>query len=81
MDPNEPVTIFAGDPIEARLVHGHLKGHGISAHVIDENIALLMPGYAAPGGAGAVKILVARKDVDAAIEILEASPPGEEESG
>lgn len=69
-DPN-PVVVFSGDDIEARLVWSRLEGHGINAKLMNQNIGSLAPWQSAPGGAGAVQVVVASRDLEKARDVLE----------
>jgi hypothetical protein len=63
-------TVFAGSSIEASLVRNFLEGEGVSALLADEFIGATAPHLAAGGGAGAVKVQVARTDAARARELL-----------
>ena len=65
------VEIFAGTAIEANIVKSLLENADIEAFLKDEFIGTLLPWYAAPGGAGAVKIFVSNIDYENAIEVVE----------
>jgi hypothetical protein len=72
MAKNELVVVFSGVLTEAGLYKGLLESHGISAHLIDPIMGGLAPYMVAPGGVGAVKLQVARKDAKEAQAILAA---------
>jgi hypothetical protein len=67
----EPVIVFAGDDIEARLVWSRLGGYGIEAELVDQHIGSLAPWHVTGGGAGAVKVVVAAVDLEKARDVLE----------
>ena len=57
---------------EANRIKIELENNGISAFLKDELIGgSIAPWHAAPGGAGAVKVIVAEKDRAEAIKIIQ----------
>ncbi len=67
MDSNEqirPVEVFCGTLLEAEMVKNFLARAGIKAYLNDEFIGVLAPWYTAPGGAGAVKVVVSSVDYE-----------------
>jgi hypothetical protein len=69
---NTPVTVFNGNMFEADRIKIELENNGISAYLKDELIGgSIAPWHAAPGGAGAVKVMVAEKDMAEAIKIIQ----------
>jgi Putative prokaryotic signal transducing protein len=73
MSQGEWVIVFAGSPVEADLVKGLLEANGLTAMVRDRYIGTLAPWYVAPGGAGALKVLVRRPEEEAARQVLQAA--------
>jgi hypothetical protein len=70
-DPDNPVIVYAGNPIEAELVRHELESNDIPAFLRDQNIGTIAPWHVAPGGAGAVKVTVAQRDMDRAMDIIQ----------
>ena len=67
---NKMVEIFAGTAMEANIVQSLLENAEIESFLKDEFIGTLFPWYAAPGGAGAVKIFVSNTDAEKEIEVV-----------
>lgn len=67
---NGPVEIFAGTPWQAEMVKNLLENEGINAYIKDEILGTLNPWWAAPGGAGGVKVTVSGLDVVKALRIV-----------
>ena len=63
-------VVYSGSIVQADLLKCLLEGAGIQAVLEDEYIGMTAP-YVFPGGAGAVKVLVARSDMDQARSIVE----------
>ena len=63
--------VYSGSIVEVDLLKGLLEGEGINALLQDEFIGTIAPYAAAAGGAGAIKVLVARADLDRAEAIIE----------
>jgi Putative prokaryotic signal transducing protein len=61
---------YSGTIVQADLLKCLLEGAGIHAVLEDEYIGMIAP-YVSPGGAGAVKVLVANSDMDQARSIVE----------
>jgi len=64
------IIVFAGNISQADLVKHILEAHGIKAFLKDESLGTIAPWYAAPGGAGAVKVQVAESDVENALILI-----------
>lgn len=62
----ELVVVYAGNTIDAGFVKSLLEGSGIEAFLRDEFMGILAPWYVTAAGAGAVKVMVARRDLDRA---------------
>lgn len=67
----ETVRVYAGNATEAHIIKGLLEDSGITAFLKDEIIGTIAPFYVSPGGVGAVKIIVAKKDVERAKNIIQ----------
>jgi hypothetical protein len=68
---NDLIEIFAGSSIEAEIVNSMLKDHEVRTFLQDENMGTIAPWQVSAGGAGAVKIIINRKDYKAARQIIE----------
>jgi hypothetical protein len=66
-----PVEVFAGTVLQAAMVKSLLENADIEAFLKDEFMGTLNPWYAAPGGAGAVKVLVAAMHCKRAEKVVE----------
>lgn len=71
MSNEEPVVVFAGSALDARLKQSLLEANGIMSILLDENVGELAPWKAAPGGVGAVKVAVRHADVARAQALLD----------
>jgi hypothetical protein len=65
-----PVVVFEGNDWEAAMVKSLLADAGIEAFTRDEKMGVLAPWNVAPGGAGAVKIIVSSADLERAKEVV-----------
>ena len=70
-DNNAPVEVFSGTIVEAEIVKSLLENAEIETFLNDELIGTLAPWNAAPGGLGAVKIVVSTLDYDKAMVVVE----------
>lgn len=68
---NDLIVIYAGTAVEAGMIQGLLEDAGIKAFLRDEILGSIAPWYVIGGGAGAVKVVVARKDLDKARPIVQ----------
>jgi len=66
------VKIFAGTAWQAGVIKSMLEGENIEAFLEDEFVGTIVPWWAAPGGAGAVKVIVSSLDADKARPIVAA---------
>ncbi len=66
--PNETklIEVFSGTALEAGIVKSLLENAEIQACLKDEFRGTLAPWHVAPGGAGAVKVIVADTDEETA---------------
>lgn len=71
MNDEKIITIYAGTETEATLVKHLFDNNDIKCFLKDEIIGAWMPSRTAGGGAGAVKLVIAEKDIEKAKEILE----------
>ncbi len=60
------VEIYAGNILEAGFIQSMLESAGINAFLKDEIMGTLIPWWAAPGGAGAVKVIISNDDLEKA---------------
>ncbi len=66
-----PTEVFAGTQWEAALVKSLLENAEIEAFLKDEIRGTTMPWQVTPGGINAVKVVVARKDVELAKQVVD----------
>jgi hypothetical protein len=66
-----PVEIFSGTAWQAEMVKSLLENAEINAFLKDPIIGSISPWYAAPGGAGAVKVYVSGFDSKEAKEVVD----------
>ena len=71
MAERELVVVFRGNTFEANLVKGLLEDAGIVAFLNNEVMGNLAPWYVAPGGAGAVSVIISDQDSDEARPIID----------
>lgn len=64
------IVIYSGSPWEAGLVKSMLEDAGIMTFLKDEAMGSIAPFDVIPGGAGAVKVVIADKDEERAAEII-----------
>jgi hypothetical protein len=65
------VEVFSGTTWQAGMVKSLLEDSEIDAFLKDEILGTLNPWWAAPGGAGAVKVFVSNIDYHKAKSIIE----------
>lgn len=63
---NEPVEVFAGTSWQAEMVKSLLENAEIEAFLNDGIVGTLAPWWAAPGGAGSVRVFVSAENFDEA---------------
>jgi hypothetical protein len=63
--------IYSGNIVQADLLKCVVKGQGIRVILQDEILGMVAPWYVAAGGAGEVKVAIAKSDVDKARPIVE----------
>ena len=67
----ELVLVYAGNSLEAGLIKGILEDAGIAVFLKDEIVGTIAPFCVTPGGAGAIKVLVLKKDSDRAKTLIQ----------
>lgn len=65
-DQIKPIIVFAGNIMEAEIVKSLLENAEIRVYLKDENTGFLAPWNVAPGGLGAVKVVVSSEDAEMA---------------
>jgi hypothetical protein len=65
------VVVFAGNQFYAGLVKTMLEDREIKAYFRDDELGMIAPWYSAPGGAGAIKVVVSSEDMEEAKEVVE----------
>lgn len=68
---NPLVQVYAGTHPEAGYLKTVLEGEGIPVFLFDEMMGTIAAPYIAPGGAGAVRVMIAASDVERAEPLLE----------
>ena len=71
MKETNSVEIYAGNILEAGMVQSLLESAEIKAYLKDEIMGTLNPWWVAPGGAGAVKVVISSLDYERAKLIIE----------
>jgi hypothetical protein len=71
MGTGPPVVVYAGNIVDADLLKFVLENEGINSRLQDEILGKVFPYIAAPGGAGAVKVIIAEDDLERARLIIE----------
>jgi hypothetical protein len=74
MKPNErvdPTEVYAGNIVDVGVVKTLLEDAGIHAYLKDEFVGMLGPWVTDAGGAGSIKVLVAKDDVEAAKSVVD----------
>src|SRR5215467_1942542 len=64
-------VIYSGNIVQADVLKCLLEGAGIETILRDEFVGMIAPWYVAPGGAGAVKVLIGTSDIEQALPIVE----------
>jgi hypothetical protein len=70
-DHSRIIEIFDGTPWQAGMVKTLLEDAGIEAFIMDEIVGALAPWWAAPGGAGSVRVTISSDDYEQAKKIVE----------
>ncbi|WP_163715745.1 putative signal transducing protein [Mangrovibacterium lignilyticum] len=66
-----PVEVFAGTNLQASMLKSMLDDAQIYSFLKDDIMGTLNPWWTDPGGVGAVKVIVANRDLDEARDIVE----------
>lgn len=66
-----PVVVFAGTQFDAGLLKSMLEDREIKAYFQDDELGMIAPWYVAPGGAGAIKVVVSSADLEAARAVVD----------
>lgn len=69
-DENNPIEVFSGDLWECGMVKSLLIDAGIEAFLNNENLGTVAPWISAPGGAGPISVIVAKRDYQEAMKIV-----------
>jgi hypothetical protein len=69
--PDDLIVVHSGNSIETGFIKSLLEEYGIQTLLQDELMGTIAPWYIAPGGVGAVKILIARSDYERAKAIID----------
>ena len=64
------VIVYSGTLAGAETTKIFLEAEGVQAFVKDEMMGVIAPWQSAPGGAGAVKVMVGARDVEEARALL-----------
>ncbi|MFD1258657.1 DUF2007 domain-containing protein [Mucilaginibacter terrae] len=64
------VTVFAGTPLDAGMIHSLLEEEGIPAFIQNELMGSIAPWQIVAGGAGAVKVQVSNMHEEQARQII-----------
>lgn len=70
-DTTKLIEVYDGTAWQAGMVKSMLNDAGIEAFIKDAILGTLNPWWTAPGGAGAVKVIVAEKDAAEAKQVVE----------
>ncbi len=62
--PHSPTEVFAGSILDAEMVKSFLSDAGIEVYLYDSIVGTLAPWNTAPGGAGAVRVMVSPNDYE-----------------
>jgi putative signal transducing protein len=68
---NTPVIVYSGSIVDADLLRCLLDGEGIQSYLKDEMVGMVAPYVAEPGGAGAVKVVIDKEDLERARPIVD----------
>jgi len=64
------VQVYAADFNEAMEIQARLQNNDIESFIENENLGVIAPWLVSAGGVAPVKVMVAQKDVDAAVAVL-----------
>jgi len=66
----DPVEVFAGTSWEAGMLMSLLKDNELEAYFQDDNVGSVVPWLSVRGEPGAIKVVVAAKDYEKAMEVV-----------
>jgi hypothetical protein len=69
---NDSVEVFAGNAWDTGMVKSLLEDNEIDAFLIGDNLSSVAPWISSPGGVGAISVVVAAKDYERALAIVDA---------
>jgi hypothetical protein len=67
------VQVYAADFNEAMEIQARLQSYDIESFIENENLGVIAPWLVSAGEVAPVKVMVAQKDLDAAVAILSKS--------
>jgi hypothetical protein len=67
---SEFVEVYAGNIVDADFLKGLLEAEGIAVFLHNEAMGTIAPFYVEAGGAGAVKVVIQRENLDIAEPIV-----------
>lgn len=70
MTEDNSIVVFSGSDWQANMVKSLLEASEIKAFIKDSYMGTLAPWYVSGGGAGAVKVVISKIDVDKAKLII-----------
>jgi hypothetical protein len=65
--------IYSGSVVNAQYIAGLLEEAGVECVINDEFQTSLMAGWAAPGSENSVKVMVAKENIDRAVQLIKAA--------
>lgn len=76
----EPVIVYYGNILQAGYVKSLLENAEIPCFIKDEYVGTMHPWVVSPGGLGSVKLVVAKKDTEAALAIVKEFEANKEDA-
>jgi len=61
---NTLIEIYSGTPWQVGMVHSLLEDAGINTYMQDVIMGTMNPWWTAPGGAGAIKLMISENDIE-----------------
>lgn len=71
MNKDNSIIIFSGSDWQANMVKSMLEAADIRAFIKDGFMGTIAPWYVGGGGAGAVKVIILKKDIEKAKSIIQ----------
>lgn len=68
---NTLIEIYSGSPWQVGMVRSLLEDAGINTYMQDVIMGTMNPWWTAPGGAGAIKLMISENDFEQARSIVE----------